>query len=110
VAFAALICKDAQSDHNPDYDDQCERIGRDFASSKFSHHIIAIPACATGGFHEGQIGQNLIMREPLKGTIHVLANSDFHQVKSCLTKASGEIIVNHGGRENRIVTRALTSL
>jgi predicted amidohydrolase len=114
LAIAAQICKDAQSpEHSVEpydgYISRCERLAIALRSFGCQHSVLCVPAHMLYGFHEGRLGQNAIVREELKGTIHILANSCTGNVKSFVTEPQGEIILNAGGNVNQIITVSLTN-
>jgi predicted amidohydrolase len=110
LAIAALICLDAQSDMEPreDYDLRCDAVAKMLSDCKCQHRLLCIPANMSNGFCGGQVGQNIILQESLRGTIHVLANSCAGQVSSFITKPQGEIVLNVGRNVNQIATVPLT--
>lgn len=110
LAIAALICIDAQSDmeSRDDYDLRCDSVARMLGDCKCQHSLLCIPAHMSNGFCCGQVGQNIVLRESLRGTIHVLANSHTGQVSSFITNPKGEIKFNVGRDVNQIVTAPIT--
>ena len=113
LAIATLIRNDAQSGTlGPDevYISRCDRVTSALRGFGCQYKVMCVPAHMSNGFWGGQVGQDATLAEPLKGTIHILANSCTSQVKSFVTNTNGVIVSSIGGSKNQIAVVSLETL